>query len=216
MIYLNETHIFHILVMRNEVADFVGIQGLVWRLGQINWLLFCSALIITAWSAVVVFLILWWVCSRYLEEWRRVMMTGDGAELLKNGRRWWTGPWPDRTEDGEDERLRREAYGLPGGFLRRFWFRRKGRSFLLFLEARDRVFPWSSSREGRNFDEDWVKEVPVAERIRLDASLFPLRLVILADSLLQMRFRRERQLGIWSKLLKLCELKWTESLCSRV
>jgi hypothetical protein len=61
-----------------------------------------------------------------------------------------------------------------------------------------------------------VKEVPVAERIRLDASLFLLRLVILADSLLQMRFRRERQRGIWSKLLKFCELRWTESLCSRV
>jgi hypothetical protein len=55
----------------------------------------------------------WWVCSRCLEEWRRVMMKDDAAELLKNGQQWWTGPWPDRTEDG---RLRREAYGLPWGF----------------------------------------------------------------------------------------------------
>jgi hypothetical protein len=36
-----------------------------------------------------------------------------------------------------------------------------------------------------------VKEMPVAERIRLDASLFPLHLVNLVDSLLQMSFRRE-------------------------
>jgi hypothetical protein len=72
--------------MRNEVADFVGMQGLVWRLGRINRLIFCSALITTAWNAVVIFLLFGWVCSRYLEEWRRVMMKGDGAELLKNGR----------------------------------------------------------------------------------------------------------------------------------
>jgi hypothetical protein len=40
------------------------------------------------------------------------MVAGDnGAEFLKDGRLWWTGPWPDRTEDG---RLRHEAYGLPG------------------------------------------------------------------------------------------------------
>jgi hypothetical protein len=67
-------------------------------------------------------------------------------------------------------------------------------------------------------DEHWVKEVPVAERIRLDASLFPLHLVKLVDSLLQISFRRERQQKIWwgSKLLKFCELRWIESLCSRV
>jgi hypothetical protein len=40
-----------------------------------------------------------------------------------------------------------------------------------------------------------VKEIHVAERIRLDASLFPLRMVILADSLLQISSRRERQQG---------------------
>jgi hypothetical protein len=40
-----------------------------------------------------------------------------------------------------------------------------------------------------------MKEVPIAERIWLDASLFPLRLVIFADSLLQISFRRERQQG---------------------
>ncbi len=40
-----------------------------------------------------------------------------------------------------------------------------------------------------------MKEVPVAERIRLDASLFPLRLVILVDSLLHISSRRERQQG---------------------
>ncbi len=43
--------------MRNEVADFVGIQGLVWQLGRINWLIFFSVFITTAWSAVVVFLL---------------------------------------------------------------------------------------------------------------------------------------------------------------
>ncbi len=41
-----------------------------------------------------------------------------------------------------------------------------------------------------------MKEVHVAERIRLDASLFPLHLVILADSLLQISSRRERQQGV--------------------
>ncbi len=34
-----------------------------------------------------------------------------------------------------------------------------------------------------------MKEAHVAERIRLDASLFPLRLVILADSLLQISLK---------------------------
>jgi hypothetical protein len=43
--------------MQNKVADFVGIQGLVWRLGRINWVIFCLALVTTAWSAVVVFLL---------------------------------------------------------------------------------------------------------------------------------------------------------------
>ncbi len=41
-----------------------------------------------------------------------------------------------------------------------------------------------------------MKEVLVAERIRLDASLFPLRLVILANSLLQISSKRERQQGV--------------------
>jgi hypothetical protein len=38
--------------------------------------------------------------------------------------------------NGEDARLRREAYGLPGGFLRRFWLRRKI-YFLWFLDGKD-------------------------------------------------------------------------------
>jgi hypothetical protein len=54
-------------------------------------------------------------------------------------------------------------------------------------------FFWSHRR---NLEENWVKEVHVAERIRLDASLFPLHLVILADSLLQISSRRERQQGV--------------------
>jgi hypothetical protein len=45
----------------------------------------------------------------------------------------------------------------------------------------------------RNWEEECVKEVHVAERIRLDASLFSLRLVILADSLLQISLKRERE-----------------------
>ncbi len=45
---------------------------------------------------------------------------------------------------------------------------------------------------GGNGRKIWEKG-PVAERVRLDASLFPLRLVVLADSLLQMSSRRERQ-----------------------
>ncbi len=48
----------------------------------------------------------------------------------------------------------------------------------------------------RNWEEECVKEVPMAERIRLDASLFPLRLVILADSLLQISLKRERRQGV--------------------
>ncbi len=56
-----------------------------------------------------------------------------------------------------------------------------------------REFFWSHRR---NWEEDCVKEVLVAERIRLDASLFPLRLVILANSLLQISSKRERQQGV--------------------
>ncbi len=45
---------------------------------------------------------------------------------------------------------------------------------------------------GGNGRKIWEKG-PVAERVRLDASLFPLRLVVLADLLLHMSYRRERQ-----------------------
>jgi hypothetical protein len=94
---------FKLIVMRNEVANFVGIQGLVWRLGRINWLIFCLALITTAWNAVVIFLLFGWVCSR------------------RNGGGWWwrvMAPNFWRTGgDGERERGRIEQRTVrTGGF----------------------------------------------------------------------------------------------------
>ncbi len=45
----------------------------------------------------------------------------------------------------------------------------------------------------RVFDEHRAKEISVAERFWLDASLFPLRLVNLVESSLQLRFMRQRE-----------------------
>jgi hypothetical protein len=109
----------------------LGVQGLVWRLGWINWS-FLSAIITLAWRVVVVFSFWGWVCSRSLEKRRRLMINGDGAELLKerkggNGKMvgWW------------GRRLRREAYG-PREMLfeRQFGWRWKQIYVVIFGEDR--------------------------------------------------------------------------------
>ncbi len=69
-------------VMRNEVADFVGVLGFVWRLGLINCLIFPFGVHHSCMESGGRFLLLGWVCSRSLKKWRRLMINGDGAELL--------------------------------------------------------------------------------------------------------------------------------------
>jgi hypothetical protein len=68
--------------MRNEVADFVGVQGFVWCLGLINCLIFPFGVHHSCMECGGRFLLFGWVCSMSLEKRRRLMINGDGAELL--------------------------------------------------------------------------------------------------------------------------------------
>ncbi len=111
----------------------------VWRLGWIDWS-FLSAFITPAWR-VVVALSFWWMHSRYLRRWRRVMMA---PESLKDDGGWKRGriEWSEREASVGSLRL-------PEMFLRRDWRRWRQIFFWSFWEDRFRGSGEESSGQTR-------------------------------------------------------------------